>query len=78
MMNRPFDSRIEKAWMIVLFLHLVFVAAVFGVCADDSDKGRWWSAEVEDALIRSGGNRGELLGFLGKVTPLQRAAAAFR
>ncbi len=76
-MNRSFDSRTTRAGLIVLFLQLVFVFTVPWVRADDSDKGRWWSGKVEEALGRAGGNRGELLRFLGKVSDAQRPAASF-
>ena len=66
-----------RAGTIVLFLQLVFVSTAPGVRADDSDKGRWWSGKVEEALGRAGGNRGELLRFLGKVSDAQRPAASF-
>jgi transglutaminase-like putative cysteine protease len=76
-MNRSFVSRTTRAGLIVLFLQLVFVFTVPWVRADDSDKGRWWSGKVEEALGRAGGNRGELLRFLGKVSDSQRPAASF-
>ena len=76
-MNRSFDSRTTRAGAVVLFLQLVFVFTVSGVRADDGDKGRWWSGKVEEALGRAGGNRGELLRFLGKVSDAHRPAASF-